>query len=112
MKQAIVVRTDLKMGKGKIATQCAHASIGAFIRTKGKDKELWLRTGMKKVVLKVSNEKELNTVHRKAKSLKLPTDMVSDAGRTQLEPGTKTSVGIGPASDDKIDRITGKMKLL
>ena len=112
MKQAIVVRTDLDMGKGKIATQVAHASIGAFVKSKGKDKEAWLRDGMKKIVLKVSSEKELASVHRKARSLKLPSDLVSDAGRTQLAPGTKTAVGIGPASEEKIDKITGKMKLL
>ena len=30
MKQVMVVRTDLKMGKGKIAAQCCHGSIGAI----------------------------------------------------------------------------------
>ena len=112
MKQAIVVRTDLKMGKGKAATQVAHASVGAFIRAKGKDRELWLRDGMKKIVLRASSEKELEMIYRKAASMKLPSDLVSDAGRTQLEPGTKTAVGIGPAEDKVIDKITGKMKLL
>ena len=26
----MVVRTDIKMGKGKIAAQCCHAAIGAY----------------------------------------------------------------------------------
>jgi PTH2 family peptidyl-tRNA hydrolase len=112
MKQAIVIRTDLKMGKGKIASQAAHASIGAFVKTDGKDKERWLGEGMMKIVVKVSSEKELDEVYKNAREMRLPTDMVSDAGRTQLEPGTKTAVGIGPAEDGKIDAITGKMKLL
>ena len=30
MKQVMVVRTDLKMGKGKIAAQCCHACLGAY----------------------------------------------------------------------------------
>ena len=33
MKQAIVMRTDLKMGKGKIAAQCCHGSIGSYKKT-------------------------------------------------------------------------------
>ena len=36
MKQVMVVRTDLKMRKGKIAAQCCHGSIGAY---KKSDKE-------------------------------------------------------------------------
>ncbi|MEM5804545.1 MAG: peptidyl-tRNA hydrolase Pth2 [Candidatus Aenigmatarchaeota archaeon] len=112
MKQAIAVRTDLRMGKGKLATQVAHASIGAFVKADGKAKEKWLREGMMKIVVKVSSEKELEEAHEKAMRLGLPADLVSDAGRTQLEPGTKTAVGIGPAEDGKIDQITGKMKLL
>jgi len=112
MKQVIVIRTDLKMGKGKIAAQASHASIGAFVKTDGKDKELWLKEGMMKIVVKVSSEKELDEVYKNARGMRLPTDIVSDAGRTQLEPGTKTAVGIGPAEDGRIDAITGKMKLL
>ena len=30
MKQVMIVRTDLKMGKGKIAAQCCHGSIGSY----------------------------------------------------------------------------------
>ena len=32
----MIVRTDIKMGKGKIAAQCCHAAIGAY---KQADKE-------------------------------------------------------------------------
>jgi PTH2 family peptidyl-tRNA hydrolase len=112
MKQVIILRTDLKMSKGKLVSQGSHASIGAFVKTDGKDKELWLREGMMKIVVKVSSEKELDEVYKNARGMRLPAEMVSDAGRTQLEPGTKTAVGIGPAEDGKIDAITGKMKLL
>ena len=36
MKQVMVVRRDLKMGKGKIAAQCCHGSIGSYKKTDSK----------------------------------------------------------------------------
>jgi len=63
-------------------------------------------------VVKVSGEKELLDVLRRAREAHLPSILIEDAGHTQVEPGTKTCVGIGPAPDGEIDRITGALKLL
>jgi len=112
LKQVIVVRTDLKMGKGKLAVQVAHASIAAFLEAGFFAKRKWLAQGMKKVVLKVGSEKELLELYEKARKKKLPCALIKDAGLTQLEPGTVTALGIGPAEDEKIDEITGGLKLL
>jgi PTH2 family peptidyl-tRNA hydrolase len=112
MKQAIIIRKDLKMEKGKIASQASHASIAAFLKARKSDKDEWLRGGMKKVVLKVDDLKELKRIHKIAKSNKLPCEIIRDAGLTQIKPRTTTALGIGPASDKKIDKITGKLKLL
>lgn len=112
MKQAIVIRTDLKMEKGKIASQCAHASVSAFLEADKKKSDAWLKQGMKKIVLKVENEKELLSMCRKAKAEKLPCVIITDAGMTQIEPGTLTALGIGPDVDEKIDKVTNKLKLL
>jgi len=112
MKQAIVLRKDLKMSAGKLCSQTAHASVAAFLKSKKRDKEKWLRGGMKKVVLKVSSEKELKKFYKRAKKGKLACELIRNAGLTQIKPGTITALGIGPASDKKIDKITEKMKLL
>jgi PTH2 family peptidyl-tRNA hydrolase len=113
LKQVIVVRTDLKMGKGKLAAQVAHASLQAFLNCKNEEwKRLWLDSGAKKVVLKVKSLKELLEIYQKAKAAGLPVALIIDAGRTQLEPGTITCVGIGPAPSKLIDPITGHLKLL
>jgi PTH2 family peptidyl-tRNA hydrolase len=112
MKQAIVIRSDLKMGKGKIASQSAHASIASFLRADGDVREEWIGSGMKKVVLKVSSEKEMTMLFKAAKKERLPSELIHDAGLTQIEPGTMTALGIGPADDAKIDLVTGKLKLL
>jgi peptidyl-tRNA hydrolase, PTH2 family len=110
LKQVIAVRTDLKMGKGKLAAQVAHAAVSAADKSRYKGE--WTSQGQQKAVVKVGGEKELLSVLSKARDARLPTALIEDAGRTQLEPGTKTCVGIGPAPEDEIDKITGTLKLL
>ncbi len=112
MKQAIIIRTDLNMSKGKMAAQAAHASLEAYKKTDSSDAQVWEIEGQKKVVLKVSGEKNLVDVFMNAKKAKIPAALIHDAGKTQIEPGTATCVGIGPSEDEKIDRIAGKLKLL
>lgn len=115
MKQVIVARADLKMGKGKLAAQAAHASLAAAEEAMARRREWfeeWKADGQKKVVVKVQSQAELEETFRKAKSAHLPASLINDRGLTQLEPGTATCVGIGPAPDDMVDAITGKLKLL
>ena len=112
MKQAIIVRKDLKMGKGKIASQTSHASISSYLKAKKSDKERWIKSGMKKVVLRISDEKEIMKLYKIAKKEKLPCELIRDRGLTQIEPGSITALGIGPVDDKKIDKITSKLKLL
>jgi peptidyl-tRNA hydrolase, PTH2 family len=112
MKQALIIRTDLKMNKGKMASQCAHASISAFLKAREEDRQEWISGGMKKIVLKVSSEGDIESLFKSARKERLPAEIIVDAGLTQIEPGTVTALGIGPADDDKVDRITGKLKLL
>lgn len=112
MKQVIIVRTDLKMGKGKIAAQACHACLESY---KKADKEVirkWELEGQKKVVLKVSSERELLELHSIIKTTSLPCSLITDAGHTQIEPSTRTCLGIGPGTDEEIDKYTGDYKLL
>lgn len=113
-KQVIVIRSDLKMGKGKIGAQSAHASLAAFEKTHQQHPEWvseWKMQGQAKVVLKVASEKELLELFEKARK-KIPCALIVDAGRTQTTPGSKTCLGIGPAPADKIDEFTKHLKLL
>ncbi|MBU7038328.1 MAG: peptidyl-tRNA hydrolase [Theionarchaea archaeon] len=111
-KQVIVVRTDLKLGKGKLAAQVAHASLEAYVRAPQKDQKAWIEENQKKVVLKVKSEYDLVIIFDRAKRAGLPTTLIQDAGLTQIPPGTKTAVGIGPARAEEIDVITGNLSLL
>jgi peptidyl-tRNA hydrolase, PTH2 family len=112
MKQALIIRTDLKMNKGKIASQCAHASIAAFLKADAEDRSEWISSGMKKIVLKVPSEGDIESLFKFARKERLPAEIIVDAGLTQIDPGTVTALGIGPAEDSKIDKVAGKLKLL
>ncbi len=115
IKQVILVRTDLEMGKGKLAAQVAHAALMSYLEAIKIDKELvdqWIKEGQKKIVLKVNNEEELVRFYNAFKYKKIPCAIVEDAGLTQLQPGTKTALGVGPWKADEIDQLTGSLKLL
>lgn len=111
-KQVILVRDDLKLTKGKMAAQVSHASVEAVLKSHKDDAAAWRAQGMKKVVLKVADLNELRALKQKAEGEGLVTALITDAGHTQLEPGTVTCLGIGPDKAEKIDRITGHLKLI
>ena len=114
IKQVIVVRTDLDMGKGKIAAQVGHACVFGAEHVRKSNPEWfsqwWERH--EKIVLKVSSLKELEQVKQDAIELDIPWSEVTDAGHTQISPGTTTCISLGPAPEEKIDKITGDLKLL
>jgi peptidyl-tRNA hydrolase, PTH2 family len=114
-KQVIVVRTDLKMGKGKLAVQVAHAAVSSAEQARKYKKswfESWLGENQAKICVKVDSEKELGILKGKIDEAGIPNSLIQDAGLTQLEPGTTTCLGIGPLPSDLADRYTGELKLL
>ncbi|MEM2974675.1 MAG: aminoacyl-tRNA hydrolase, partial [Candidatus Micrarchaeia archaeon] len=89
MKQVIIFRSDIKLGKGKLAAHAAHAGITGYeivMRINPSIIRLWLNEGQKKIILKVKGEKELLDIYKKAKDL-VPCQIIKDAGLTQVEPG-------------------------
>ena len=114
-KQVILIRTDLKMGAGKKCAQACHASLSASDLTRVKYKLIWKNwknSGQKKVILKVSSMDEMGHIYSQLQKHKITSFLVKDAGLTQLTPGTTTALGIGPDLSEKIDKITGDLKLL
>ena len=111
MKQAIVARTDLGMGRGKLAAQVAHASLSAYEDADDRTRTAWKGGVQKKIVLKTDGEAELFRLADAAERRGLPNAIVRDAGHTQLDPGTVTCLAVGPARDDAVDRVTGELSL-
>lgn len=112
MKQAIVVDDSLKLPKGKLAAQAAHASIAAYLETEEYERAAWLEEGMPKVVLKAASREELMELYEQAVQKGIPASLIADAGRTVLPEGTITCLGLGPVEDEALDEVTGRLKLL
>ncbi len=112
MKQVMIVRTDLKMGKGKIAAQCCHGSIGSYKKASPDKVKKWENESYAKVVLKVKTLEELTELKKMADINKVPNYLVVDAGRTQIPSSSVTVLALGPDEDEIIDKITGDLKLL
>lgn len=111
-KLVLVVRKDLSMGVGKIAAQCSHASVMAYQKSNRIMLLKWAISGQKKIVVGCPNEQALYEIKDKAKQNRLLTNVVRDAGHTQVEPDTVTVLAVGPAKEELIDQVTGHLNLL
>ena len=114
-KLLLCVNTSLQMGKGKIAAQCGHATLGAYRIARAYCPSAirwWHRTGQAKIAVKIDNDTSMLDLQSKARALGLVSYIVEDAGRTQIAAGSKTVLAIGPAPVTLIDTITKSLKLL
>ena len=130
------MRTDLRNAKGekirtgKLIAQGSHASLGAILQlmektvlADGTKLELktynnsalheWLTDKFTKICVGVSSEKELLEIHEKAKANGLNSCLIQDAGLTEFGGvATYTCCAVGPDTSEKINEITGHLKLL
>jgi len=105
------------MGTGKIAAQVGHAAVSGAEKSRKLNKTWlrnWFNEGQPKIVVKVNSLQELLQVHSHAEKLMIPIPIVivQDRGLTQIETGTVTCIGIGPAPSNIIDKVTSDLKLL
>lgn len=125
VKQVIVIRKDLNMRKGKMVAQGAHASMGAIFSIANKEyfslhvpilteaMRSWIYGKFTKVCVSVDSEQELVDLYNQAKTAGLISCLIEDAGLTEFGGvPTKTALAIGPDQSEKIDVITGHLKLL
>ena len=112
MKQVIVVNESLKLPRGKLAAQAAHAAVAAFLEASEEAKRLWLANGMPKVILRNQSAEELRELNDVVKGCNIPACLIADAGKTVVPAGTITCVGLGPAKGKELDELTGELKLV
>lgn len=120
------MRKDLKMSRGKEIAQGAHASIKfisdrlrkstlidtCFQLTLSKIEQDWIYGVFAKICLQVNSEAELLEIHNKAQEAGLISSIIEDSGKTVFHGvPTYTCLAIGPDESQKIDSITGHLKL-
>jgi PTH2 family peptidyl-tRNA hydrolase len=121
-KQVILVRQDLNMGVGKIAAQVAHASTvvmlnqmqdregGKFLPLTAVERQ-WYDGSITKIVKWVKNESQLLSAYQMARQMQLPCSLIRDAAYTELQEPAYTTVAIGPADFEEIQKITKRFRL-
>lgn len=112
MKQVIVLRTDLGMSTGKLIVQACHASLGAYNNADEPARNRWEAGGATKIGVEVDGEAALMDLFKRAQRDGVPAYLVKDAGETEVDPGTVTALGIGPAETGKIDKLTKDLDLI
>jgi len=140
LKQVIVVRKDLMLTQGKLAAMVAHAAM-TFITEAIKanpprmeslpgwrslelsaEQIRWLteldpgleahgQVSFAKIVVQVADEAELLTVEQKAKDAGLCVHRVIDSGYTHVKPGTFVCIAVGPDWPEKLEPVTGGLKV-
>ncbi|KAF3799522.1 Peptidyl-tRNA hydrolase 2 [Colletotrichum gloeosporioides] len=122
-KLVLVVRTDLGMTKGKMAAQASHATLACYkslskaatrdpSSAAAKILSRWERLGQAKIAVQIKDQNEMLELMGKARSLGITAEVIADAGRTQIEAGSLTVLGVGPAPKSLVDQVTSHLKLL
>ena len=111
-KMVIVVRSDLNMSPGKIAAQCVHAALRAVKLSNQTFIQTWEAQGEPVIALAIEDDAKLEAILLLAVNAGLVVGVQHDAGRTEVEPDTRTCAAIGPSFNSKLNPITGRLRLL
>lgn len=119
VRMNLVIRLDLKMGKGKAAAQCSHATLAAYkkMATPGlvsynpEMLKRWESRGTAKITLQVPDLSSMDEIFAMAIEKGVNAYIVHDAGRTQIAAGSATVLALGPAPRPVLDELTGSLRL-
>jgi len=73
----------------------------------------WILSGFAKIAVYVNSKEELVEIMKKAKENNIRCEGIVDSGKTEFNGrATLTCCCLGPDCSEKIDKITGHLKLL
>ncbi|ORD98827.1 PTH2 [Hepatospora eriocheir] len=112
-RMVFIVNSDLKMGKGKVISQCMHGYDGileslSLFREKDNLLRCWRNSGSAKIILKATEEEMKSLI---VNNNYIHHYCVYDAGRTQVPSHSFTVLVFGPEIEDKLIELTKGLKL-
>lgn len=112
-KQILVLRTDLKMRRGKEISQACHASNLILMYHKDHpDVQAWLNSQFAKIAVGIESEQELIELVEKARDKGIVVETITDNGNTEFNGvKTLTCAAIGPTHVDNLIGLTDHLKL-
>lgn len=96
---SMFLRKDLKLGKGKKGAQLAHGAVSLLFQPQIRSEfnNLWLKNHNRCIsIYYVKGLQQLLTIQRLCRKNTINNALISDAGHTQIDPGTSTCIGVGP----------------
>ena len=112
----ILVNNNLSMNKGKLASQVAHSAcsvVSYLVKNPTTVYKEWLRTGATKIVLRSDfNTMGSLTYLFNNRSKELWCDYTLDQGKTEVLPGSLTTISFNPIYKSEAPDFIQKMKLL
>lgn len=115
LKMWLAVRTDLALSRGKLAVQATHAAGWLHLIVAQDNPDLmraYLSDATPKIAVSVESGAALDRVESEAKAAGIPCFVVADAGRTEIEGGTRTVCMFGPAYRDDLPDYLRRLRLL
>lgn len=125
VKQVIVVRTDINMRKGKLASQVAHAAMKFLFDNNESDRDdtvtvklspdeaTWVNKSFTKIVVGIDSKDALEALILKAELMGIECHPIIDEGRTEFHGvPTLTCAAFGPLKSSELDPLTGSLKTL
>ena len=111
-----IIRSDLAMTTGKLASQAGHAFVDTADDCRNIDPTRYAAYTGTKVVVGARNEEQLLRAYEQAQQAGLPCALIIDSGHIMPPHFTGdpivTALGIGPARRDEVHAITKKFQLV
>jgi PTH2 family peptidyl-tRNA hydrolase len=117
IKMVAVIRNDLNMRKGKMVVQGGHGFVQSVLEQYDRSArgviDEWHVEGQRKICVRAKSEEELQQLYAASIAANIHAVQIIDAGHTEFNGvPTMTCIVVGPATDEQLDPITGKLELL